>query len=1350
MATIIFYLTLTPGDETWTLIGPLLSRPSREVPNPLANRSLYGLVASLREWASQPVPLDRPDSLGTAAFVQGLAHRVSDRLTQALLTEDDRRALVAALDGNGRVRLVIRVRPAAGGWNQTADAALALPWELLAPESGVYPVRDGRLAVIREAVTDQAPDLPEPSGPLTLAVTIAAPEDRAGFPYEQESFRLLAALTPLGQRAVFSNLGGLNDLVELVADVRATAIHFRGHGLPGSLLFENALGFADEVPVAELQRRLATVLLSPRRAGTFPGLFFLAAPYTAREVAPAGQEPASSAYDEESSAAAALHRGGFSQVIGFFGPVNADLNTRLEERFYGALAEGRSALVAVEEARTALLEPVGEAGEPVHYPFGWSQLAVYHRGPDLPLARHGQGEVPSLIHRRIVEVSGLPVLEHGFIGRRGMQHEVRRKVERQGQRLVVIQGLGGLGKTALASQLLVRAFAPEPADQLVLRCRELMETDGDPVLELRAQAEEHGRLHGLPFWDERVKELRERVPEQAAGLAVVLRRLRQERPGLVLYIDNAETLQSGPATEDPAALGSWRPGLEAWWEEMERLADEDGCLMMVTTRYAWEGLSPRAFVALPPMGPADSLRLIDSFETLGDLPLDVRVRLAERVNGHPRTVEFLDRLIAQRREEIRKVTDAWTDLIAPILPAQEVKIRVDLLIEKLWDKLSEGAKEHARALTVLRRPAPQFVIDRMGGVRDELIRAGWLTRYREQVRTGAGIRWSERWGLQALPKGFVTAIRAGDLQKDHRMAAKAWEAWLDSSGTQNDDAAEAIHHLQILGEGDRAWPIVHRYTASLRDRGQFREARDILRQCEGSGTTGDRLAQALRLLAQMGMSLGEHGPELANLLNRAFVLAESKRTQALVVHETGVLLFDQGDLKNAESVLRHALDLADQLPDFPIVERIAWEEPLATVVERNGRLSEAEQIFRRSLAAQEHAGMPGDTIQVALIRFSLGRVLVMQMQYSEAETLLRAALTGVGRLLGEEHPSSTATLHFLGKALEGQGKYLEAEDLLRRASSSIESQSSQQLHNMALNDHGLAQVLLAQGRVSEAETLLRRALALKQKAYGHEHLETLATKQTLAVALDLQDKLHEAERLLREVLASFEKLAGPNNPESAGILQALGSVLLKKGQTEEAESVHRKGLSLVETSRGTLHPECSVHLHSLASVLTAQERYQEAEELLRRALSINEGSLPPSHPILGHLFHGLARALEGQGQLAEAESLFRRSLAITEDVDKDHPEVFPSLINLADIVLQQNRIEEAESLLRRALQIAFQSFGPASGPAGAALARLAFLEARLGRRESSATARRALEALAASPNRDARIERDLQAIAQAG
>ena len=81
------FVSLIPTEETWTIVGSLPDRPPRLVPSPLADARFRGLMASLREWASRPVPLDRPDPLGTEVFVQGLARRVSKQLTDALLAE---------------------------------------------------------------------------------------------------------------------------------------------------------------------------------------------------------------------------------------------------------------------------------------------------------------------------------------------------------------------------------------------------------------------------------------------------------------------------------------------------------------------------------------------------------------------------------------------------------------------------------------------------------------------------------------------------------------------------------------------------------------------------------------------------------------------------------------------------------------------------------------------------------------------------------------------------------------------------------------------------------------------------------------------------------------------------------------------------------------------------------------------------------------------------------------------------------------------------------------------------------------------------------------------------------------
>ena len=1282
------------------------------------------------------MPFDRPDSSGTAAFVQGLARRVSDRLTQALLTEDDRRALVAALDGNGRVRLVIRVRPATGGWNQTADAALALPWELLAPESGVYPVRDGRLAVIREAVTDQAPDLPEPSGPLTLAVTIAAPEDRAGFPYEQESFRLLAALTPLGQRAVFSNLGGLNDLVELVADVRATAIHFRGHGLPGGLLFENALGFADEVPVAELQRRLATVLLSPRRAGTFPGLFFLAAPYTAREMAPAGQEPASSAFDEESSAASALHRGGFAQVVGYFGPMSAELTTRLEERFYGSLAQGGSTVNAVELARSALNEPLGAAGERVVYPFGWTQLAVYQRGPDRPLALPGRGTRVPLRFRRMVQVHGLPVLERGFIGRRDLLHEIRRRVH-GGQRLLILQGLGGLGKTALASQLLARIFEIKPPDRLILRCQEA-EDAADPVLALRGQAEEHGRLHRFRCWDARMKDLRECFLDPVEGFVEVVRALRRDRPRLAIYADNVESLQEGPKTEDARALGAWRPGAEAWWRALERLEAEGDGLIFLTTRYLWSDLGERAWVGIGSMSPADSLRMIDCFPSLARLPREVRTRIAERVDGHPRTVEYLDRLVGWQRRKLgrKRLLDPWRDLIEPVLPEQAEQITADLLLEEIWRRLSEGAKEHATTVSVLRVPASQFVIDRLGKARDELIRSGLLTHFREQSSFGARMNWLDRWGFHFLVRELILRqVRSPRKHKAHLEAGAAYEAWKEHATVRWPDYAEGAHHLLAAGQTERVWPLVRDYALSRRSRAQYDEGLAALQGAIDVGLNEEQMAEALLIAAQLNYIRGEPVAEVEVLLEAACGLASGKRLKGLISSEQGIVLEAQGRYAEAEVLQREALaSIEESSEDGPEVSAIVLQR-LAIVLLRLGRIAEAEALQKQSLeiksgtlpfdhveiisglhnrayllAAQDHLKEAEALFRQILVTeaktrgethpsfisslYQLACVLSKQGRHSEAEALLRRVLVVVTETLGKDHPSYGSALHQLVGELRSLGRFQEAEPWITELLQVRESVQGADHPYLGAAFNLLAGLRIVQGRFAEAEDAQARAWSIHLSALGGQHPDLcLLLRQKAEILLHL-GRPFDAETAIREGLAIARAHSDLALTTTASLLHQLGVVLTDQGRYEEAEDSLRQALALAGQLLGTAHEDYGTILQELGSVFTHMGRYEEAEPCLCQAVAIAENSQGKEHPNFATALEQWAGALTFLDRFSEAEEAANRAVGLQEEeLGHDHPAVGNALHMLGWVLAESRRFAEAEKPLRRSLALGEAALG---------------------------------------------------------
>ena len=280
---------------------------------------------------------------------------------------------------------------------------------------------------------------------------------------------------------------------------------------------------------------------------------------------------------------------------------------------------------------------------------------------------------------------------------------------------------------------------------------------------------------------------------------------------MIVYADNVESLQEGPATDAPHAVGAWKPQAQAWWQCLENLVRQ-GLTVLASTRYVWPGLAPKAWVPMSPMSRADVLRMMAAFETLDELPRQVKMQLATRVDGHPRTIEFLDALITQRLQALGlgyNITDPWRELVEPVLPATDAQISADLLLDVMWERLTDEARAHASRLSVLRVPAPRSVVDQLGQATNELIRVSVLTRHREQELVNGEQQWTDRWGLHSIVKTFVAGKMSEAAQRDAHMAAGlAYEQWVGQPGARWSDQVEGIQHLLTVGAGDRAWPMV--------------------------------------------------------------------------------------------------------------------------------------------------------------------------------------------------------------------------------------------------------------------------------------------------------------------------------------------------------------------------------------------------------------------------------------------------------------------------------------------------------------------------------------------------------------
>jgi hypothetical protein len=325
-----------------------------------------------------------------------------------------------------------------------SPAILNLPWELLRPPDGEPLGSDARWALRRvpfvDSTMESGPAVSElPPGPLRVLLMVAAPQDQPELDFEREEELLLRALGRDGRDVVVDtgDLGSFAELEERITAFRPHIVHLSGHGVAGaeqaSFAFENESGQSDEQPAPALAQLFANtgvqcVFISACQAGRAPER------------------------DVLGGLAAGLVSLGVPLVIGWTASVLDDVATELAAKFYGAVATGQESVDrALSAARRAVRSDCDHRGDP-----SWS-LPVLYAGSrqarvfDPNPARRQSGLRPSL------NLRPLPGMQEGhaehFLGRRREQQQLLPALRAGDLQAVVLTGLGGVGKSTLATRL---------------------------------------------------------------------------------------------------------------------------------------------------------------------------------------------------------------------------------------------------------------------------------------------------------------------------------------------------------------------------------------------------------------------------------------------------------------------------------------------------------------------------------------------------------------------------------------------------------------------------------------------------------------------------------------------------------------------------------------------------------------------------------------------------------------------------------------------------------------------------------------------------------------------------------
>ncbi len=333
-------------------------------------------------------------------------------------------------------------------------------------------------------------------------------------------------------------------------------------------------------------------------------------------------------------------------------------------------------------------------------------------------------------------------------------------------------------------------------------------------------------------------------------------------------------------------------------------------------------------------------------------------------------------------------------------------------------------------------------------------------------------------------------------------------------------------------------------------------------------------------------------------------------------------------------------------------------------------------------------------LEAAEVLYKAGYYLWERSQFTEAEPLLRNALTIREKLLGEDNLDVAQTLNLLGVIYVDEGQLAQAELLLQRALIIREKFLGQEDPKVAETLHDLGLVSQEEGKVFQAQVLLERAVAIREKMLGRENEETTRSIASLAGVYCTLAKFDQAAQLAQEALAINKKILGYDHPETVHSLVSLASVRSFQANHSEAEALYRQALAICEKLFGRDHLQTALTLRSLAIEVFDQGKLIQSQAHAKRALSIIEKTLGSKNQYAAKCREILAWIFVAQHNYHKAESLYQQVLTIREKIQgQEHYNVADTLISLGELYFLEGKHAKAESCFQRAQTIYENTFG---------------------------------------------------------
>lgn len=411
-----------------------------------------------------------------------------------------------------------------------------------------------------------------------------------------------------------------------------------------------------------------------------------------------------------------------------------------------------------------------------------------------------------------------------------------------------------------------------------------------------------------------------------------------------------------------------------------------------------------------------------------------------------------------------------------------------------------------------------------------------------------------------------------------------------------------------------------------------------------------------------------------------------------VAEKLAISLHNCGQFDAGEKLQREVLTLRlDTLGRRHLDTMVAMNN-LGNTLSHRSQWDEAETMLREVLAlrlkvlGERHL----DTISVTN---DLANTLSHRRQWDKAETMMRQVLALRTDILGRRHRDTISAMNSLATTLSHCGQGEEAEKMLRGVLALRLEILGQRHPDTVKAMNNLANTLSHHGRLDEAERMQRDVLVLRQDVLGRQHPDTIKAMNNLASMFFKSGRFDETEKIQREILALRLETLGRKHSDTIVAMSNLSKTLGRIGRLDKVEELQEQILALRIEMLGRSDLSTISAMEQLANTVHERGQLSRAEKIQREVFALRLKDPGRRHPDTIEAMRTLANTLRDLGKLEEAEKMDREIVALMLEVFGRNAETLKASYNLSMKLYKSGKHDEAAKLVEETMGIRHEVLG---------------------------------------------------------